>query len=140
MKPLFSLPNGEVLLYGDTNKHHTIWNSYQYAGRFERNNYREMSGFVIRMAVSIHNELHANVEPPIKPIPNLMRAMVEHNKMLEPLATPYEKFQDMTMYLGYLSAFAKSQQMREEAHQLHDNFKDQALYINEGRVEYYGTW
>lgn len=139
MEPLFSLPNGEVIPRSQSNKHHTLWPSYEYAGRFERNEYREMSGFVIRMSIPIHNELHAEVEPPIKPVPNLMRAMVEHNKMLHPMSNSYEKFKDMTMYLGYLSTFAKSQQMREEAHQLHSNFQEQAYFITQGRVKYYGT-
>lgn len=110
-----------------------------YCGRYERNTFREMGGLVIRMAVTVHNDLHANVEPPIKPCNNLMRAMVNHNKMLEPMATAYDKFQDMTMYLGYLSKFAQSQQIKEEAYLLHENFVNQAVFINKGRVEYNGT-
>lgn len=139
MRPTFSLPNGEVLIYGETNKHHLMYEGQQYCGRFERNDFREMGGFIIRMAVTVHNDLHANVEPPIKPCRDLMRAMVNHNKLLEPMANAYEKFQDMTMYLGYLSSFAKSQQLKEESAILHENFKEQAVFINKGRVEYNGT-
>jgi len=116
-----------------------MYEGQQYCGRFERNDFREMGGFIIRMAVTVHNDLHANVEPPIKPCNNLMRAMVQHNKLLEPLASAYEKFQDMTMYLGYLSSFAQSQQIREESALLHENFIEQAVFINKGRVEYNGT-
>lgn len=110
-----------------------------YCGRFERKDFRSMGGLIIRMAVTVHNDLHANVEPPIKPSERLMKAMVQHNKMLEPLASAYEKFQDMTMYLGYLSGFAQSQQIREESALLHENFLQQAVFINQGRVEYDGT-
>ncbi len=138
-KPRFSLPNGEVLPYEQTNNHHLLFPHHEYAGRFERKTYREMGGFIIRMSIPIHNDLHANVEPPIKPVPDLMYAMVEHNKLLDPLGTPFEKFQDMTNYLGYLSGFAANQQMREEADQLHANFVDQAVFINAGRVDYYGV-
>lgn len=116
-----------------------MYEGQQYCGRFERNDFREMGGFIIRMAVTVHNDLHANVEPPIKPCRDLMRAMVNHNKLLEPMANAYEKFQDMTMYLGYLSSFAKSQQLKEESAILHENFKEQAVFINKGRVEYNGT-
>ena len=116
-----------------------MYEGQQYCGRFERNDFREMGGFIIRMAVTVHNDLHADVEPPIKPCRDLMRAMVQHNKLLEPMANAYEKFQDMTMYLGYLSSFAKSQQLKEESALLHENFIQQAVFINNGRVEYNGT-
>lgn len=116
-----------------------MYEGQQYCGRFERNDFREMGGFIIRMAVVVHNDLHANVEPPIKPSERLMKAMVRHNKLLEPMASAYEKFQDMTMYLGYLSSFAQSQQIREESALLHENFLEQAVFINQGRVEYNGT-
>jgi len=132
-------PEGRVLYRAETNKHHLMYEGQQYCGRFERNDFREMGGFIIRMAVTVHNDLHANVEPPIKPCNNLMRAMVQHNKLLEPMASAYEKFQDMTMYLGYLSSFAQSQQIREESALLHENFREQAVFINNGMVEYNGT-
>lgn len=133
-EPRFQLPNGEVLQKCETNRHHVIYPEYKYKGRLQRYEYRSMSGLVIRMSLLSHKELHENVPPPIKPSNNLIRAVVEHSKLLDIDSDAFDKFKDINSYLGYLASYANSDKINEEAGKLHDNFNQQEYFIKTGRV------
>jgi len=139
-KPCYQLPDGEVLSRRQTNRHHIIFPEQRYKGRLERFEYRELSGFIIRMSIPIHKELHANVRPPIKPSNNTIRAIIAYSQLLDASSSPYENFLDIKSYVNHLSEYAKSDRIREESNKLHFSLTEQDYFISQGRVdEYYGT-
>ena len=61
----------------DTNKHHIWFERRRYRSPLDKQ-FRQYGGFVVPTLVEVHNELHAQVRPPLKPSPDLMRAVLSH--------------------------------------------------------------
>lgn len=130
-------PNGEVIPHYATNLHHNSWRKKDYPSEFDKR-YRNMPGMVLRLTIGTHRDLHANVEPPKKPNPNLMRGIYNYNQRLD-VEDPYERFEAITEMLGNISFTSGNTRNRLDAHALHENFTAQLVYINEGKVvPYYG--
>ena len=91
---------------------------------------------VLRLAIKPHRDLHANVEPPKKPNPNLMRVMYNYNNQLD-IPDPYERFETITDYLYKIATNSGNTRNREDAYWLHDNFTQQLPFINEGKLKPY---
>lgn len=137
-EPRFILPSGETVPKSLTNRHHAFYESPNYTdGRLRR--LRNTSGFIIRLHIPVHKELHQEVEPPIVPGPQLTRRLLQYSEQFDPRTSQIEKFSDYISYLGYLSGFGISEQVKEEAAQLHDNFVEQAEFIVKGLAVYHAT-
>lgn len=140
-RPRFILPSGEIVPKTETSRHHILFESPDYPDGCLRR-LRERGGLIIRMANPYHlpqyeTALHRHVEPPIVPSHAMARLLLDHCKTLGPIASPYERFEETITYLDYLRT-APSGEIHEQAEQLLDNFNQQAQFIREGRVEYYG--
>lgn len=59
------------------NKHHVWFERRDYRTSLDKR-FRRYGGFVVPTLVEVHNELHAQVRPPLKPSPDLMRATLAH--------------------------------------------------------------
>lgn len=102
------------------NNHHVFWEKKSYTTPIERR-VRNMGCFVIRMNITAHQELHANVSPPPKPEPqhlhNLYNFMQEHTYELSG-----------TEGLEWAIVWAND---RKE-YELEDNLMEQLYYIDKG--------
>ncbi len=131
-------PEGRVLYRAETNNHHAAWKKDWYRTTFEKQQFREMGGLVLRLAIKPHRELHANVEPPKKPNLALMQVMCNYNRRID-IPDPYERFEELTNLLAKVATGSGNTANREDAYWLHQNFTEQLPFIREGRLEpYYG--
>jgi hypothetical protein len=90
---------------------------------------------VIRLAIRSHNELHREVEPPHKPNGNLMRDMHQATRNMI-FTDQYDHFVQIAHYLGDVVESEQCQQNVEDAALLLDNFREQAPYIEQGRLDH----
>lgn len=134
-KIFYQTPDGLVIPRDYTDRHHAVWKKDWYTTTFERQKFREMGGMVLRLDIKAHRELHANVEPPEKPNHNLMHGMFDYNKKNLDTQNPYERFEELTSMLGRIADIGGPN--AEDAHKLQQNFLDQQIYIDQGKVEIY---
>lgn len=61
----------------ERNRHH-VWHERKWYQSTLDKQFRQYSGFVVLTPVETHNNLHAVIKPPLKPHPELMRAILDH--------------------------------------------------------------
>lgn len=135
MKPRYYLPSGEALPKQETNVHHVWFQKYKYTSALERS-LRSLPGFVVRMGVNIHNDLHEAVEPPIKPSGDLTHLIIQRSKEQPSGLDTYGCFIDQLQHIGRIATEAPSLQIREEAEQVYANLIDQGEFLRYGRIVY----
>lgn len=132
--PCFRASDGRMLYKAETNLHHLMWRSDWYKTTPERK-FRNATGMVIRLAIRSHNELHREVEPPHKPNGNLMRNMHVATRDME-FTNQYDHFVQIAHYLGEVVGSEQCAQNVEDAALLLESFRQQAPYIEQGRIEH----
>ena len=93
-----------------------------------------MGGFVIKLANHHHRELHANVPPPPKPNPDLMRDIYLHSRVRE-YTTQTDLFLQIVNYVELVAENNRNQQHVEDATGLAANLRLQQPFILEGAVD-----
>lgn len=114
------------------NRHHVMFESNRYTDSFGRA-YRNLSGLVLPMLVEVHNELHAEVLPPIKPCKLLMVDIIQTGGRL-PQMTTYERFQALSERFYHLSTTSMHTAMNYQAGRIYDNLLEQDKFISQGIV------
>lgn len=132
-QPLFQTNDGRVLYKAETDRHHILWRRAWYTSSYEKR-IRESSGFVLRMSVVAHRDLHANVEPPQKPNHHLLRGLHQYSRELD-IHDPYQKFYAMAEFLGKIAS--KDGPNANEASLLQDNFQQQIAFVESGKLQPY---
>lgn len=130
-QPLFQTNDGRVLYKAETDKHHTLWRKAWYKSAYEKR-IRESSGLVLRLSTVSHRDLHANVEPPVKPDRHILTGIYQFGRELD-VHNPYEKFYAMTEFLGRIAS--KNGNYAIDAARLQENFLQQIPFIEDGRLE-----
>lgn len=123
---------GNTFSKKDVNKHHVFFIRPYYRTPFERK-FREQHGSVLAILKSAHEELHLNVEPPVKPNINLMRDIYNYvrNTYFE---TSHDRFYEMLEYIEDVANNGNNQRNVEDANVLLENLYMQEYYISVGRV------
>ena len=122
--PRYSDVYGELHGAREVNNHHVIHTRRKYCSPLEKK-YLQVAGFVVPLLISVHKNLHAEVAPPIKPHPDIMRATVQYAATLDRHESVYDRFINITDRLEALDA----------PHRLVDNLRMQAPFILEGQVQ-----
>ena len=74
--PYYLDEDGDLVAFDDTNKHHAFWEKDIYRGGFEVA-FRGVHAWYFRMRKTTHADLHASVNPPMKPNARLMHSLVD---------------------------------------------------------------
>lgn len=114
------------------NRHHVMFESNRYTDSFGRA-YRNLSGLVLPMLVEVHNELHAEVLPPIKPCKLLMVDIIQTAQRLPDMPV-YDQFQAFSNRFYQLSQTNSHTRINYEAGRIHDNLQQQNEFIAQGIV------
>jgi len=125
---------GRTLRDDETNKHHLIFPRHVYAGAVALQGYRGAGGFLQRITVTSHRDLHAEVRPPLLINHNLRNEVVKlqfaHNEM--------DSLDRLTMTMDYLKVIATKPGMptpnSRDAWDLLENLQQQLTFINLGKV------
>ena len=118
----------------ETNKHHVIFKESAYKSDPVLQRWRGLGGFVFRMTLESHRQLHTAVEPPIKPCRDLMLAVIAHQGYISQLSVP-KRFESSVNYLSKIALWDQSKaQWVDEASALVDNFERQKPFIDQGLV------
>ena len=131
MNKYYNKFNDEIVREAFTNVHHIIHPRRDYYNQKKNQSkellqaYRGCGGFVIRMLLDVHKDLHFFVKPPIMPSNDLMREVIHNQRSMESL-TPPERLNYTINYLGVLAT--------DEALTLQDNLKQQQLFVEIGKV------
>lgn len=97
------------------NHHHLWFERRSYAHGFERH-FRNYGGFVIKTAVTTHNDLHAEVPPPPKPSHDLMTGLMLQMDTAPPeVQKDIEKFgvRGLHLAIAYLDEYKRHQKYDE---------------------------
>lgn len=113
-----------------TNQHHLIFPESHYKKNEQLQRYRGLGGFVIRMTIDSHRQLHDNVEPPIKPSVDLMWNIIANQRNKD--MTPYRRLNETIDLLNDI-VFLDTAQSNESV-LLVNNLIRQREYIDIGRV------
>ncbi len=132
----YRLTDGSVVKKNAVNRHHVMHYARWYQTPTERL-FRNIEGLVLPLYVPEHNELHANVPPPLKPTRPLMEQVTEYAHEL--YDDPYEQFNKLVHFIGDIANSSWSCERADEAFRLHENLIAQAGYIELGRVEHLGA-
>lgn len=127
----WTTPDGRVLYSAECSRHHIASERRWYQTPTEKK-YREMSGMVLHLANQPHRDLHANVGPPPKPSPDLMRDIYLHGRTRE-YVDQYDLFRQVANYVGLIAEVGTGQR-QEEAIPLYENLIAQATYVELGRL------
>lgn len=130
MSKYYQDPLGNEYHESYTNKHHLIFPESHYRKTEQLQRYRGLGGFVIRMTLESHRELHENVEPPIKPSVDLMWNIIANQRGNE--SNPYARLNDTIDFLMDI-VFLDGPQSSESA-LLINNLARQRQFIDIGRV------
>lgn len=136
MKQRYSFIDNEMrmLRRNEVNLHHCMWTRNEYLERPEKI-YRSLSGLILPMVISSHNELHANVRPPIKPRLDLMNEAIDFNRrMLDPSESPYHNFNQMISFFRDVAEGSPDAYKAEQAWKIAGNLTTQEKFITQGRV------
>jgi hypothetical protein len=110
----------QVIPASAVDRHHIVFPRDEYRHRVGLN-FRSLGGFVHRISIVGHRELHANVEPPV--IAHELIEAITFNQRNMGNLEPLERLQYTINYLGYLGA-----------DELVDNLIRQKHYIELGAV------
>lgn len=132
----FTDSEGRTLHESETNRHHLIHPKHVYLGKTALSGFRSTGGFVQRMTIPAHKELHANVRPPILINHNLRSEIVklqtpgevQRLDPLERLDLTMEFLERMAIKSGVLTPNSR------DAWDLLENLREQRTYVELGRV------
>lgn len=114
------------------NRHHVMFESNRYTDSFGRA-YRNLSGLVLPMLVEVHNDLHANVLPPIKPCKLLMVDIIQTSNRLPDMPL-YDRFKALSERFEHLSHVSNHVNINYQSGRILDNLRQQDEYISKGIV------
>jgi hypothetical protein len=123
---------GRLLYKGETSKHHIQWRSDWYNTPTERK-YRNATGMVLRMSNHHHQQLHIEVEPPVKPNQNLMQMIYREARNME-WSDQYDHFIQIARFVGNVALSEGNARNVEDANLLFDNLLQQSVFIDLGAV------
>ena len=112
------------------NYHHIWWTqrSYNYQNPIEEK-FREHGAFVLPMIVPVHKELHDWIEPPPKPSPYQMYAILGDLALFK----PRERTEGIYRAINTLNMLARIDgEPSENALQIAEHLSNQINYLNEG--------
>lgn len=133
MSPLYLCADGRELYKGEFSRHHVIHERRWYRTPTEKA-FRGMGGMVLTLSNSAHRELHANVPPPPKPNPDLMRDIYLHARTRD-YQTQTDLFNQIIGYVDLVAANNRNQQHVEDATLLAANLRLQQPFILDGAVD-----
>lgn len=126
---------GLIVPKDGANRHHVIWDRVDYKTPTEKS-FRTIRGFVLRLFLPPHAELHHEVPPPPKVSPSLMSEVIKNNKHV-PDTVPfahYVQFNNICNYLEEFTVNTHSDRLAEEADSLVENLRQQQYFIEIGKV------
>lgn len=123
--------DGRKLFKPETNKHHLFWRRDSYKTPVERK-FRDVKGLVLRMTITEHKELHANVKPPYKPNPDLMRDVIQFGKGLEDNLY-FDRYLKIADYLIDVVKTGKDQNAHDAGLML-ESFELQDEFLERGKL------
>ena len=94
--------------------------------------FRNLSGLVLPMLVTVHNELHAETFQPIKPCKLLMVDIIQYGNQLD--LPVYDRFQAIVGRFEHLAEHSTHLRMSDEAGRIAANLRIQDEYISQGIV------
>lgn len=124
--------DGRKLYRAEVSQHHAFFARRDYHTPLEKK-FRQMGGSVVLLANQAHRELHANVEPPHKPNPDLMRDIYLHARTRE-YEDSYDLFNQIAQYVGRVATSFQCDRNVQDANLLYPNLVTQAAYIEQGRL------
>jgi hypothetical protein len=134
-KNFYTDVNGQVIPEAHTNRHHLIFPRKDYERSVELQHLRGLGGFILRITIDSHHDLHSNVDSP----PQIHRALRnELFKLQHPGQQDFNPYGRFDWTLEYLEAKAKyrgvGSEFQRDAAALLDNLLQQKAYIDLGRV------
>ena len=123
--------NDEIVRSAFVNSHHLIFPRRDYYNQKKNQSkelltsYRACGGFIIKMLLDIHKDLHSYIKPPIMPSNDLMLGVLYNQRTMDGLE-PTERLNYTIDYLGALAT--------DEALTLQDNLKQQQIFVEIGKV------
>lgn len=129
---MYETASGSYVSKRAVNRHHTMFESNRYRDSYSRA-YRCLSGLVLPMLIEVHNDLHANVMPPIKPGRLLMVDIIQTANRL-PNMTTYDQFQALSERFYQLSVGSTHTGIKLESGRIYENLMEQNEYITKGMV------
>lgn len=124
----YKLYHGREVPERQTSNHHINWRQKDYNSPHEKF-YR--SRLILRLHNPVHSELHREMYPPPKPSRELMQII--NNHPLESLE-PYERFLEMTAFIGNLALTSWNDERADEAGRIAENYLEQDKYFRYGLV------
>jgi hypothetical protein len=88
---------------------------------------------VLRITINHHRDLHREIAPPPKPSPQVLIGMYNYNRHNLETLNVYDRFEAITEMLGKVAANGGRNAV--DAGMLYDNFLEQAVFIDRGRVD-----
>jgi hypothetical protein len=140
MKPkiYFKDQQGRKLRKSETNTHHVAFYSpdYNKVPSSLEHRYRHIGGFLIRMSIPYHNDLHDNIRRKTpKPNECLMADLVDYDRSLDGRLSNYEKLVKTMGYLEVVAATAQVDYDAWDADKLLTHLRSQREFIDPGHVE-----
>jgi len=123
---------GRVLRRSEVNLHHVFWARREYTSNREKS-FRNMAGLILPMAITWHNDLHAQLQPPQKPSRALMDQITGYNESLE-FDSPYARFSQMTKFILRLAETTPNIGMADQALKIGTNLMLQEAFVDKGSV------
>lgn len=124
--------DGRQLRKSEVNFHHAIWERKNYTSKREKL-FRSLSGLVLPIMITWHDDLHANLRPPKKVGRILMDAAIDFNEGID-VPDVYDQFEVMTGFFVETAETSPNIGMAEDAHKLAANLILQKPFIDRGRV------
>jgi len=114
--------SGELHAPGEVNNHHVWFNRRRYTSPLDKK-FRNLGGFVLPTLIPPHKELHAEVPPPPKPHPSLMRATIQFASGMAH-ENVYDQFLELATFLE-----------DRAPDRIVENLQAQTPFIMEGQVK-----
>ena len=118
-----------------TNRHHLIFPAWRYEGQIQLQQFRGLGGFIQRLTIMSHNDLHRALEPPVQPHKNLRNELVKL-QFARNEETPLARLDSTIEFLGKIVARDNLYpgEYQRDALALIDNLQRQREFIEIGRV------
>jgi hypothetical protein len=124
-----------LLKHSEVNFHHVMWERRYYQTSAERR-YRQIGGLVLPLEVSWHDELHANIRPPLKPCRTLIDHTLEYaHEQTSP--DMYKRFEELSNFFSGVAMDDQRPNIADQALRIANNMQLQAAFIFLGGVERY---
>ena len=124
----YQLPYGRFIPESEVSNHHINWRRKDYKTALDKA-YR--SNLILPLHNKIHTELHRELYPPPKPSKELMTMVLDFKTESE---QPYERFLEITEFLGNIAMNSWNDERADEAGRIHENYLEQDVFISKGYV------